>query len=118
MAIPRIVSLRDPVETSTSEPAADKLLAGQPRHQLANHYADSRDQFFCGYWSSTRGKWRVSYSEHELCHMIEGRVAIVSSEGERWEFGPGDAFVVPSGFTGTWEVLEDCRKLYAIYEPK
>ena len=28
----------------------------------------------------------------------------------------GDSFVVPSGFGGSWEVLEDCRKLYAIFE--
>jgi hypothetical protein len=48
--------------------------------------------------------------------VLAGRVALQSDQGARWEFGPGDSFVVPSGFAGTWEVLEDCRKLYAIYE--
>jgi uncharacterized cupin superfamily protein len=28
----------------------------------------------------------------------------------------GDTFVIPAGFVGTWEVLEDCRKIYAIFE--
>ena len=32
-------------------------------------------------------------------------------------FGPGDCFVVPAGFEGLWEVLEDARKFYAIFEP-
>jgi uncharacterized cupin superfamily protein len=25
---------------------------------------------------------------------------------------------VPAGFEGLWEVLEDARKFYAIYEPR
>jgi uncharacterized cupin superfamily protein len=28
----------------------------------------------------------------------------------------GDSFVIDSGFRGTWEVIEPCRKRYAIYE--
>lgn len=30
---------------------------------------------------------------------------------------PGDRFVMPRGFTGTWEVIEPTRKLYVMYEP-
>jgi len=32
-----------------------------------NHYADASEQFFAGVWASTRGRWRVRYTEHELC---------------------------------------------------
>jgi hypothetical protein len=42
---------------------------------------------------------------------------IVSGAGDEWTFGAGDSFVVPAGFEGTWEVLEDAVKLYAIFEP-
>jgi uncharacterized cupin superfamily protein len=117
-AVPRIVSFKDPVEPQESAPEADKLLAGQPALTVWNHYADSGNRFFAGFWAATRGKWRVRYSEHELCHLLAGRVAIVSQDGERIEFAPGDSFVVPAGFVGTWEVLEDCRKLYAIFEDR
>jgi uncharacterized cupin superfamily protein len=48
--------------------------------------------------------------------LLEGRVAITSEAGERVELAAGDSFVVPAGFVGTWEVIEDCRKLYAIFE--
>jgi len=48
--------------------------------------------------------------------MTAGRVVIESASGERSSFGPGDAFVIPAGFSGTWEVIEDCSKIYAIFE--
>jgi len=43
-------------------------------------------------------------------------VRLTASDGVAAEFGRGDAFVVPAGFTGTWETLEHARKLYAIFE--
>lgn len=117
-ATPRIISFRNPVERSESAPAADALIAGNPKTTTENHYSDAAETFFSGFWSSTRGKWRVSYTEHEFCHLLEGLIVIVSASGERSQFAAGDSFVIPSGFSGTWEVLENCRKLYVIYQPR
>jgi hypothetical protein len=50
--------------------------------------------------------------------MTGGRVTLESASGERSSFGPGDAFVVPAGFVGTWEVVEDCSKIYAVFEAR
>lgn len=111
-----IVILDGPVRSDVSEPAADRLICGKPVTRVANYFADSTQQFFAGRWSATRGKWRVSYTENELCVMTAGRVVIESDSGERSTFASGDAFVVPAGFSGTWEVLEDCSKIYAIFE--
>ena len=111
-----IVVLNGPVETEVSEPAADRLLAGKPVTRVSNYFGDSTQQFFAGRWAATRGKWRVSYTENELCVMTAGRVVIESAAGQRNTFAAGDAFVVPAGFSGTWEVLEDCSKIYAIFE--
>jgi hypothetical protein len=58
----------------------------------------------------------VRYTENELCVLTEGKVILTSDEGEAFSFAAGDSFVVPAGFTGTWEVLEDCTKIYAIFE--
>ena len=113
-----IVILDGPVESEESEPAADRLLSGQPVTRVANYFADTTQQFFAGRWSATRGKWRVRYTENELCVMTAGRVVIESDSGERNAFAAGDAFVVPAGFSGTWEVLEECSKIYAIFEGK
>jgi uncharacterized protein len=112
-----IVRLDGYLEADVSEPPADRLVAGTPELRVQNYYTDGTQQFFAGRWTATRGKWRVRYTENELCVMTAGRVVIESASGERNTFGPGDAFVVPAGFSGTWEVLEDCTKIYAIFEP-
>src|SRR5690242_14095416 len=113
-----IAILDDSVEPDVSELAADRLISGTPVARVANYYTDTSQQFFAGRWSATRGKWRVRYTENELCVMTAGKVTIESTSGERLSFGPGDAFVIPAGFTGTWEVTEDCTKIYAIFEAR
>jgi uncharacterized cupin superfamily protein len=113
-----LVRLDTPLDPDVSVPGADRLLAGSPAHRAWNYFTDSTQTFFAGRWSATRGKWRVRYTENELCVMTAGRVVITSDAGERGTFGPGDAFVIPAGFSGTWEVLEDCSKVYAIFEPR
>ena len=115
---PRIVILDRLQSGESANPSPEKILAGIPRTRVSNQYADASQQFFCGLWTSTSGKWRVRYTEHEFCVLIEGRVRIESVTGEKHELRAGDAFVVPAGFEGTWEVAEPCKKWYAIFEPK
>jgi len=113
---PKIVVL-DRLQTGESaNPSPERILSGIPRTRVSNQYADGSQQFFCGVWSSTSGKWRIRYTEHELCVLFEGRVRIESIGGDRHEFRAGDAFVVPAGFEGTWEVVEPCKKWYAVFE--
>jgi uncharacterized protein len=111
-----IVRLDGVMDAEVSGPPADRLVSGTPELQVRNFFTDASQQFFAGRWSASRGKWRVRYTENELCVMTAGKVIIESATGERSSFGAGDAFVIPAGFTGTWEVLEDCAKIYAIFE--
>ena len=105
-AQPKIVIL-DRLQTGESaNPSPDNILAGIPRARASNQYSEPTQQFYCGLWTSTMGKWRVRYTEHEFCVLIEGRVRIESASGEKHEMRAGDAFVVPAGFDGTWEVVE------------
>jgi uncharacterized cupin superfamily protein len=115
---PGIVTLDRLLQGESANPSPENILAGIPRARVANQYADAGNQFFCGVWHSSSGKWRIRYTEHEFCVMLEGRVRIESVAGERYEFRAGDAFVVPAGFEGSWEVIEACRKWYAIFEPR
>jgi hypothetical protein len=62
--------------------------------------------------------WRVGYSEYEYCLMLEGRILIRADDGTETLVSAGDSFVIPAGFSGTWQVLEKARKVYVIYEPK
>lgn len=113
-----LVTIGTSLQEEPSRPPAERVLAGDPVHGVANMFTDTTQQFFAGRWSATRGKWHVHYTENELCVMTAGRVVIESDTGERATFGAGDAFVVPAGFSGTWEVLEDCSKIYAIFEAR
>ncbi|MGA2188185.1 MAG: cupin domain-containing protein [Steroidobacteraceae bacterium] len=113
---PRIVVM-DRLQTGESaNPSPEKILAGIPRTRVSNQYADGTQQFCCGLWTSTSGKWRIRYTEHEFCVLIEGRVRIESLSGEKHDLRAGDAFVVPAGFEGIWEVVEPCKKWYAVFE--
>jgi uncharacterized cupin superfamily protein len=98
---------------------AARLAAGSPMpvQFVRNAYTDATGRFFGGIWRSSVGAWRVSYTENELCVLTAGRVRISDDAGRSWTFGPGDCFVMPSGFQGLWEVLEPAQKFYAIYEP-
>lgn len=102
----------------SANPAPERILSGIPRARAANQYSDASGQFFCGIWTSTAGKWRVRYTEHEFCVILEGRIRIEAASGQRRDVRIGDAFVVPAGFEGTWEVTEPTKKWYAIFEPK
>jgi uncharacterized cupin superfamily protein len=114
----QIIDFRGSVPGETSAPAADRLIAGDPQQVVSNHFSDTTQQFHSGIWSSSSGKWRIQYSESEFCCLTRGRVALENLAGQRWEFGPGEAFVVPAGFEGTWQVIDDCTKFYAIFEAR
>jgi uncharacterized cupin superfamily protein len=116
--VPAIVDFAvDRPDTSGSKPAADQLVSGTPEHVAHNYFSDRTGRFHSGIWESTTGKWRVRYAENEFCHITRGHVRIEDPTGRRWEFRQGDSFVIPSGFAGTWEVLEPVSKFYVIYEP-
>jgi uncharacterized cupin superfamily protein len=116
-SIPRIVSFASgAAETTVSSPSVDRVMSGEPQHTARNFFSDSTGQFFAGVWESTPGRWRVSYTENEFCHITKGRVTIHSTDGSQWTFTAGDSFVIPAGFAGVWSVAEDLRKLYVIFE--
>ncbi|WP_202974436.1 cupin domain-containing protein [Brevibacterium casei] len=54
-----------------------------------------------------------SWPYREFCVIVSGRVAVESSDGtQRFEYGPGDAFTIPQGFSGRWVTLEPTRKVF------
>jgi uncharacterized cupin superfamily protein len=42
------------------------------------------------------------YDEYVL--VLEGEVILTSASGERQRYGVGESFVVPKGWTGTWDM--------------
>lgn len=62
--------------------------------------------------------WRIDYTEHEYCEIISGTAVLRDEAGGEKTLRPGDRFIIPAGFKGTWEVVEPCRKYYAVFEHK
>lgn len=96
----------------------DKRIAGNPQQTLWMHYTDPSGQFSTGIWRSEPGKWRVAYTEEEYCQMLEGTSVVTDSQGRATTVTAGDNFVVPRGFTGTWEVVQTSTKRFVVYERK
>lgn len=94
----------------------EKLLLGNPKQTIWTQYTSPTEAFFTGIWRSEPGKWTVSYTEEEFCHMLAGTSIIASAQGPTLTVKAGDSFVIPRGFVGTWEVVEQTTKRFVIYE--
>ena len=54
------------------------------------------------------------YPYDEYVRVLEGSVILTSSGGERQSYKAGDAFLVPVGWTGTWEMPTRFRELIIV----
>jgi uncharacterized cupin superfamily protein len=114
MTQPRLLAIDTAtVEAEPGAPAADRLIAGEPRF-LTWNVEEQPGGLYAGIWESTPGKWRIVYDEWEFCHILAGVSVISEDGGETRTVGTGDSFVLKPGFKGTWEVLETTRKEYVI----
>jgi uncharacterized cupin superfamily protein len=100
------------------EPAPEKRVRGEPKTLTYNHFEGEEGRLYCGIWESTAGTVKINYTEWEFCHLIAGEAILTSTEGERWTFKEGSAFIIPPGFEGTWETVRPVRKHYVILTPK
>ena len=105
-------------DVEKGKPDADKLVKGKYNTRTWNHFTGEDGRLFCGIWESTPGKVKVSYDEWEFCHFIEGKAVLTNEEGKSWTLKKGDAFIIPSGFKGTWETVKKVKKHYVILMPK
>ena len=50
----------------------------------------------------------------EFVFVLEGKLILSDNNGNSATYGPGDMFMVPKGFTGTWEMTEEYRELIVV----
>ena len=55
------------------------------------------------------------WTTHEVIHLVAGRMTVTPDGGEPTELGAGDMAVFPKGWSGTWDIHETVRKVYAIF---
>jgi uncharacterized protein len=65
-----------------------------------------------GRWECEPSEFPWHYDERETCYVFEGRVTVVTPDGQKVEIGPGDLVTFPQGLSCTWTVHETIRKVY------
>lgn len=113
----KVVDFSQPAEESSGRRLADlpgRVVEGDPRHTTDLHFRSDDGALIAGSWTSTPGKWHAFTDRDEFCHILSGRGALISRDGERMEFGPGSSFLIPDGFRGFWEINETTTKHFVI----
>ena len=100
----------DSVEPVTSDLEGWTVVEGSPSMKTWVLHTSADGSIISGYWEATPGTYHATYTEYEFVHFIEGKLTITPDGGAPVVLGPGDAFVVESGFTGTWKIDETVRK--------
>jgi uncharacterized cupin superfamily protein len=109
-----VVHSKDSAERFDYAADPERLISGTFSQSFFENYATEGDKISTGIWECTAGALTINYVNHEFCHIIRGRVALIDEQGARTEFGPGESFMITPGFKGVWETIEDCAKYYVL----
>lgn len=109
---------RQQPQPACDHPRPDRMVSGNPLRTTFEHFLSANGDLSAGIWACEPGAWRIAFAEgkDEFFCVIEGRIRITDADGESAEFGPGEACIIPSTFSGTFEVLESVRKYYVVME--
>lgn len=77
-------------------------------------FVNADGDFSTGVWTSTPAKWRAFSDRDEFCYIVEGHIRLIGNDGHVQTFRTGEAFLIPNGFSGYWEVVETTTKYFAI----
>lgn len=105
-------------QPTIDHPRADRRVRGNPQRLTWEHFVSQHGDLSAGIWSCETGAWNIAFADgkDEFFCVISGHIRIISHDGEGGEFGPGEAGVIPAGFTGRFEVLEPVRKYFVVVD--
>lgn len=112
-----VVSFSEPPASSASRRLADlpdRVVEGDPHHETEMQFESPDGSLLAGSWTSTPGKWHAFSDRDEFCYIVYGHCRLISEDGTSNTYRSGDAFLIPNGFKGYWEVLEETRKHFVI----
>ena len=92
----------------------DRVVEGDPHHETRMVFESPDGSLIAGTWTSTPGKWHAFTERDEFCTLVSGHVNLISEDGTVQTFKTGDAFLIPNGFRGYWDVLETTTKHFVI----
>ena len=112
-----VVSFADAPITESARRLADlpdRVVEGDPHHVTKLHFESPDGGLIAGTWTSTPGRWHAFTDRDEFCTILSGHVRLVDQAGQAQTFRAGDAFLIPNGFRGYWDVIETTTKHFVI----
>jgi uncharacterized cupin superfamily protein len=109
--------VRVPLDTALSEraiyPPGIAMGDFDGAYTMATMYkstVDARNKV--AFWASEAGALKArNYPLDEFVYVFEGDVVTVDADGTRHEFHPGDAFIIPKGWAGIWDMKTRFKKI-------
>jgi uncharacterized cupin superfamily protein len=68
-----------------------------------------------GIWECAAGPSFWTLKTHEVVYIVAGSMTVTPDGGEPSNISAGDLAVFPKGWSGTWDITETIRKVYAIF---
>ena len=87
----------------------DIVLSGKSEHQ---RWPFSHGELYVGAYQAAPAKLALEdYPYDEFMYLLSGKISITDNGGTLEEFYPGQAFVLKKGFSGTFEMHGNVRKI-------
>ena len=97
---------------------ASAFLVDNPSETVHTPFTNAQGNVTAGVWECTPCLENIDrYGVDEICTVLSGSVTVTPEGGAGETFGPGDSFVMPQDFKGTWHITETLKKFYMIVEP-
>lgn len=72
-----------------------------------------------GVWECTPCTEAIDdYPYDQCCFVLMGKLTITDQAGHAETFVPGEAFMIPRGFKGSWRMTEPYKNFFVTVEPK
>ena len=96
----------------------ENFLVDDPLETIHTPFTNAQGNVTAGVWECSPCLEKFErYGVDEICTVLSGSVTVTGEDGNAQTFGPGDCFVTPQDFKGTWHITETLKKFYMIAEP-
>ncbi len=94
------------------------FLVGDPSETIHTPFTNVQGNVTAGVWECSPCRQEIErYGVDEFCTVLSGSLTVTNADGQAETFGPGDSFVMPQDFKGTWHITETLKKFWMIVEP-
>jgi len=116
-SVPTAIAADDDVLFGPLEPAGPRTGADSGAPTTAIRVLHDAGPLQVGIWECTPGGWAIERRTNtETIHVLAGRGRITDADGTVHELAPGVVMVLPTGWSGRWDITETLRKLYVTLE--